>query len=51
MLQLGLADECCKAMHIPLAMQIVLFAYNVSSELISSLKGMFIERGNARKVM
>ena len=37
MLQLGLADDYCEAMHIPLAMQIVLHAYNVSSQLISSV--------------
>ena len=51
MLQLGLADECCKAMHVPLAMQNVLSAYNMSSQLVvSSIKGMFIESRISRKV-
>ena len=52
MLQLGLADNNFKAIHVRLAMiQSVLRAYNASSQLISSIKGTFIESPNARKVM
>ena len=43
MLQLGLADECCEAIHIQIARRDGLHAYNVSSQLVSSIKSMFIE--------
>ena len=43
MLQLGLADECCEAIHVRLAILSVLSAYNVSSQLVSSIKGIFRE--------
>ena len=47
--QLGLADNHYKAIHVRLAMiQSVLCAYNVSSQLISSVKGMFVESLNER---
>ena len=52
MLQLGLADDHFKAIQLQLAMiQSALRAYNVSSQLISSVKDMFVESPNARKVM
>ena len=51
MLQRGLADDCCKAKHVRLAMmQNALYAYNASSQLVSSIKGMFVGSPNARKV-
>ena len=51
MLQLGLADDHFKAIHVQLAMiQSTLHAYNASSQLISSVKRMFVESPNARKV-
>ena len=44
MLQLGLADDHFKAIHVQLAMmQSMLCAYNASSQLISSIKHRFIE--------
>ena len=44
------ADDCCKAIHVRLAMmQSVLCAYNASSQLVS-IKGTFVESPNARKV-
>ena len=50
--QLGLADDCCKAIYIQLAMMQSAFrVYNVSSQLVSSAKGMFVEILNARLVM
>ena len=52
MLQLGIVDECCKATHVRLAMmQSTFCAYNASSQLISSVKGMFVESLNVEKVM
>ena len=52
MLQRGLAYNCCKAKHARLAMmQSTLYAYNASSQLVSSIKGMFVGSPNARKVM
>ena len=49
--QLGLADDRCKAIHVRLAMmQSLLHAYNVSSQLVSSIKGTFVEILNARLV-
>ena len=51
MLQLGLADKCCEAMHVPLATQNVLQHVTLSSQLISSIKATFIEGQNATKVM
>ena len=42
MLQRGLANEYFKDMHIPLAMQSVLCAYNASNRLVSSIKGTYI---------
>ena len=51
MLQLGLADDHFKAIHVQLAMiQSTLRAYNASSQLISSVKCTFVENPNARKV-
>ena len=39
-LQLGLEDKCCGAIHVILAMmQSILHAYNISSQLFSSVKG------------
>ena len=50
-LQLGLADDHFKAIHVQLAMiQSMLCACNASSQLISSVKGTFVESPNARKV-
>ena len=50
--QLGLADNHCKAIHVGLAMmQTVLRAYNASSQLASSAKGMFVEIPNTGLVM
>ena len=51
MLQLGLAYECCEPIHIELVIQGRAHAYNVSSQLVSSIKGMFTEKLNVRKVM
>ena len=52
MLQFGLADDCCKAIHVQLAMmQNVLHAYNASSQLVITIKGTFVENPNTRKVM
>ena len=52
MLKLDLVDKCCETIHILLAMmQSMLCAYNSSSQLVSSIKGTFIESPNARKVM
>ena len=49
--QFGLADDHCKAIHIQLAMmQSALNAYNASSQLVISTKGMFVEIPNARLV-
>ena len=51
MLQFGLADDHFKAIHMRLAMiQSALRAYNVSSQLISSVKHTFVDSPNARKV-
>ena len=51
MLQLGLEDDHCKAIHVQLAMiKRKLYAYNVSSQLVSSIKGTFVESLNLRKV-
>ena len=51
MLQLGLADDHFKAIHVQLAMiQSTLCACNASSQLISSVKRMFVESPGARKV-
>ena len=45
MLQLGLAYDCCEAMHVQLAMmQIALCAYNANSQLVSSIQGQYICR-------
>ena len=50
MLQLGLADDHFKTIHVQLTMiQSALHAYNASSQLISSVKGTFVEGLNARK--
>ena len=43
MLQPGLADECCEAIHIQIPMQGGLHAYNISGQLVGSIKSMFIE--------
>ena len=43
MLQPGLADECCEAIHIQIPMQGELHANNISSQLVSNIKSMFIE--------
>ena len=53
MLQLGLyAEDCCKAIHVQLAMmQSMLHAYNASNQMVISIKSMFVESLNARKVM
>ena len=52
MLQLGLADDCNKAVHVQLAMmQSALCAYDTGSQLVISIKGTFVECANARKVM
>ena len=51
MIQLGLADECCEAMHVPLAIQNVLQHVTLSSQLLSSIKATFIEGQNANEVM
>ena len=49
MLQLGLVDKCFKAIHVRLTMmQSVLFAYNTSSQLVTSIKGTFMESLNTR---
>ena len=51
MLQLGLTDDHCKAIHVQLAMtQSGLRGHNTSSQLISSIKGTFVESQNTRKV-
>ena len=49
MLQLSLADKCCKALHVPLAIQSAPCAYNVSSQLVST-EGTFKESWSARKI-
>ena len=52
MLQLSLADDCCEAIHMRLTMmQIMLCAYNVSSQLVSIIKSTFVEDSNSKKVM
>ena len=52
MLQLGLTDDQCKAIHVRLPMiQSGLRGHNTSSQLISSIKDTFVESPNARKVM
>ena len=52
MLQRGLTDNHCKATHVQLAMiQSALHAYNACSQLISIIKGTFVESPNTRKVM
>ena len=49
--QLGLADNCCEAILVWLAMvQSTLRAYNVNNQLVSSIKSMFVESPNAGKV-
>ena len=49
--QPGLVDDRCKAIHVRLAMmQNALCAYNVSSQLVSSDKGKFLEITNARLI-
>ena len=49
--QLGLADDCCKAIHVRLAMiQSALRAYNASSQLVSSAKSTFVEILNTKLV-
>ena len=51
MLQLGLMDDHCKAILMRLAMiQSGLRGHNTSSQLISSIKGTFVESPNTRKV-
>ena len=51
MLQFGLADDHFKAIHMRLAMiQSALCAYNANSQLISSVKHMFVDSPNTRKV-
>ena len=51
MLQLGLADDCCRAIHMQLAMmQSALCAYNAKwPTRASSVKGMLVEIPNTRK--
>ena len=50
-LQFGLAGECCEATHVRLVMmQSALRADNASSQLASSVKDLFVESSNARKV-
>ena len=44
-----LCSKCSEAINACLAMQSTL-AYNASSQLVSSIKGTFIENPNARKV-
>ena len=44
--KLGLADNHCKAIH----MQLAMIQNTLHSQLISSIKGTFIESPNARKV-
>ena len=52
MLQLALVHNHFKAIHMRLAMiQRTLRAYNASSQLIISVKRMFVENPNARRVM
>ena len=51
-LQLGLADDHFKAIQVQLTtIQRMLHTYNVSGQLISSVKRTFVESPNARKVM
>ena len=51
MLQRGLADDHLKAIHVRLAIiQSVLHTYIASSQVISSIKVMYVENLNATKV-
>ena len=51
MLQLDLVDKCCQAIHVRLTMmQSVLFAHNASSQLVTGIKGTFMESLNTRMV-
>ena len=50
MLQLGLADDHFKAIHVQLAMiRSMLRAYNASSQLINSIKRTFVESRSEHK--
>ena len=55
MLKLCLADDCCEAIQVQLAMmsssyRLCFHAYNDSNQLVSSNKSMFVENPNTRKV-
>ena len=51
--ELSLADDQCKATHerLTLIQSAFLRVYNVSIQLIGSVKGMFVESMNTRKIM
>ena len=50
-LQLGLENGCCKTIQVQLAMMQSMFhAQNASSQLVISVKGVFVESLNATKV-
>ena len=50
MLKLGIADECCEAIHIHLAMMQSNYILKVSSQLVGGVKDTFIESSNSGKV-
>ena len=53
MLQLCLADDCCEAIQVVLAMmsscRLCFHVYNDSDQLVSSVKSTFVENPNTRK--